>query len=104
MCTSSTSSTDIIVRHTILHFCQESIVYPEKNVPSAKEGSPLPCLPVKKILSISLRDQLTRSIIHNWGDMRKEAPKEDKTQSKSVELCVVPSCFKCSTITPVPKK
>ncbi|MEQ2304459.1 hypothetical protein AMECASPLE_027147 [Ameca splendens] len=78
----STSSTDIIVRHTILHFCQESIVYPEKNVPSGQAGSPLPCLPVEKISSIALRDQLTRSIIHNSGDMQRKAPKEDKTEQK----------------------
>ncbi|MED6262602.1 hypothetical protein ATANTOWER_022445 [Ataeniobius toweri] len=83
MYTSSTSSTDIIVRHTILHFCQESIVYPEKNVPSGQEGSPLPCVPIEKIRSIALRDHLTRSIIHNSGDMQREAPKENKTQSRS---------------------
>ncbi|MEQ2305193.1 hypothetical protein AMECASPLE_035164 [Ameca splendens] len=46
MYTSSMSSTNIMVRHTILHFCQESIVYPEKNVPSGQEGSPLPCLAI----------------------------------------------------------
>ncbi|MED6295571.1 hypothetical protein CHARACLAT_033131 [Characodon lateralis] len=63
MYTSFTSSTDIIVRHTILRFCQESIVYPEKNGPSGQEGSSLPCLPIAEILSIVLRDQLTRFII-----------------------------------------
>ncbi|MEQ2298922.1 hypothetical protein AMECASPLE_010202 [Ameca splendens] len=81
MYTSSTSSTDIIVRHTILHFFQESIVYPEKKVTSGQEGSPLPCLPVEKILSIELRDQLTRSIIHNSGDMQREAQKVETGQT-----------------------
>ncbi|MED6256591.1 hypothetical protein ATANTOWER_029890, partial [Ataeniobius toweri] len=47
-----------------------------KNVRSGQEGSPSPCLLVKKILSIALRDQLTKSITQSLEDMQKEAPKK----------------------------
>ncbi|MEQ2191017.1 hypothetical protein XENOCAPTIV_018516 [Xenoophorus captivus] len=84
MYTSSMSSIDIVVRHTIFHYCQESIVYPVKNVPSGQEGSPLPCLPVEKILSITLRDQLTKSIIYKFGGYAKRGSEKntDKKQKQ----------------------
>ncbi|MEQ2186764.1 hypothetical protein GOODEAATRI_031932 [Goodea atripinnis] len=75
------SSTDIVVRHRIFHCCEESIVYPEKNVPSGQEGSPLPCLPVKKVLSTTLKDQLTKSIIYKFGRNAKRGS-EKKTDKK----------------------
>ncbi|MED6259080.1 hypothetical protein ATANTOWER_016714, partial [Ataeniobius toweri] len=83
MYTSSTSSTDIVVRHTIFHCCQESIAYPEKNVPSGQEGSPLPCLPVEKIGSITLRDQLTKSIIYKFGGYAKRGSEKNTDKSRS---------------------
>ncbi|MED6295353.1 hypothetical protein CHARACLAT_030868 [Characodon lateralis] len=84
MYTSSTSSTDIVVRHTIFHGCQESIVYPEKNVPSGQESSPLPCLPIEQILSITLKDQLTKSIIYKFGGYAKRGSEKntDKKQKQ----------------------
>ncbi|MEQ2230517.1 hypothetical protein ILYODFUR_030167 [Ilyodon furcidens] len=74
---SSTSSTDIVVRHTIFHCCQESIAYPEKNVPSGQEGSPLPCLPIKKMRLIALRDQLTKSIVNKLGGYANRGSKKN---------------------------
>ncbi|MEQ2253927.1 hypothetical protein ILYODFUR_037558 [Ilyodon furcidens] len=83
MYTSSMSSIDIVVRHTIFHCCQESIVYPEKNVPSGQEGYPLPCLPIEKNLSITLRDQLTKSIIYKCGGYAKRGSEKNTDKSRS---------------------
>ena len=52
-----------IDRHTILHFSQESLMYPAAYVPSGQTGSPGPELLVAKILSIELRDQLINSMV-----------------------------------------
>ncbi|MEQ2187453.1 hypothetical protein GOODEAATRI_004829 [Goodea atripinnis] len=99
------SSTNIIVRYTIFHCCQESIVYPEKNVPSGQEGSPLPCLPVEKILSITFRVQLTKSIIYNFGGYAKRGSEKNTDKSRSRDQqggrerektrvsCIVPFLF-----------
>ncbi|MEQ2164739.1 hypothetical protein GOODEAATRI_009903 [Goodea atripinnis] len=48
MYTFSMSATDIVVRNTIFHCCQESIVFPEKNVPSGQEGLLYPVFPLKR--------------------------------------------------------
>ncbi|MEQ2250284.1 hypothetical protein ILYODFUR_038414 [Ilyodon furcidens] len=84
MYTFSTSSTNIVVRHTIFYCCQESIVYPEKDVLPGQEGLLYPVFALKKFLPITLRVQLVKFIIYKFGGYAKRGSEKntDKKQKQ----------------------
>lgn len=79
MYNASMTSNDIIFRQTIFYFCQESIVYMEKNDQSDRWA------PTYPVFSYKHFDQLrweTRSNIQNLEFMQKRGSKKDKTKRK----------------------
>ncbi len=73
--------------------------------PPETPTSSTPALKIKCVRSTKLSpgpDSVTPACLKTCGDQL--APIFTQIFNRSLELCKVPSCFKCSTVIPVPKK